>query len=656
MTEHRPIERELAEAQATYHILAEGCQLGVYIIQDDRYVYVNPRMTEIFGRTEEEFLALPSVTRAVSKGDRGTVADEMDRRLRGETASSTYLFRTRHADGHRLQIEVHGGRAEVKGRPAVIGTMLDVTEREESQDKIRRAERRYRDLFEEAPLMYVMTRSERGRSVIEDCNNVFLTSLGYARKEVVGRDMGEFARPSSPAPGEPWGLDSAPARVRDHERQLLRKDGRVLQTLMRTVPLYEDDGRIRGERVMYIDISQWRTAEREIYSLQAQLFQSQKVEAIGRLAGGIAHDFNNILTAVLGYSQMLLEQIDEDKPMYADLKEIQAAAERAASLTQQLLTFSRQQVLNLVIFDLNRVVREIEQMLQRLIGEDVILATQLAPEPCGIKADPTQLDQILVNLAVNARDAMPSGGSLTIETATVTFTRAHAEDGETVPPGRYVRLAVSDTGCGMTPDTKVRAFEPFFTTKEKGKGTGLGLATVDGAVRQLGGFILVRSQLHQGTTVEIYLPYCDTLVSRPPAEDRTGTEIGAGEVVLLVEDDPMVRKFSARVLARHGYKVLEADSADRALTLLDELGDPIHLLLTDVVMPGMNGSDLAAIVETRRPGVKILFTSGYAGDQAPSVIRRGVGLLEKPFSAKTLLRRIRRELDGGTARVDDATA
>ena len=617
----RRTDRARGEAQADYRALVEGSQLGVYIIQDDRYVYVNPRMTEIFGHTEEELLALPSVTRAVSKADREAVAGQMARRLTGETESTSYMFRTRHADGHPLQIEVHGGRGEVKGRRAIIGTMLDVTEREETQDKLRCAERQYRELFQEAPLMYVITRNGGGRSLIEDCNNSFLTSLGYARAEVVGREMAEFSRPSSPEPGEPWGQDRAPGGVSDQERQLLRKDGGVLQTLMRTVPLYEADGRICGERAVYIDISQRRTAELEIYSLQAQLYQSQKVEAIGRLAGGVAHDFNNILTAVLGYSQMLLEQIDEDKPMYTDLKEIQEAAERAASLTRQLLTFSRQQVLNLVLIDLNRVVREIEQMLRRLIGEDVIMATQLPPEQLCIKADLTQLEQILVNLAVNARDAMPSGGRLTIETATVTFAGPHAEDGATVPPGRYVRLSVSDTGCGMTPDTKARVFEPFFTTKEKGKGTGLGLATVYGAVTQLGGFIFVRSRLHQGTTFEVYLPHCDTLVSQPAAEDRTGTEIGAGEVVLLVEDDPRVRKFSARVLARHGYRVLEADSADQALTFLDELEDPIHLLLTDVVMPGMNGSDLAETFETRRPDAKILFMSGYTGS-VPSFVEK----------------------------------
>jgi PAS domain S-box-containing protein len=238
-----------------------------------------------------------------------------------------------------------------------------------------------------------------------------LTSLGYTRKEVVGRELGEFARASSPDPDEPWGQGPPQDRVSDQERQLLRKDGGVLQTLIRTVALCDADGQTRGERAMYIDISQRRKAEQEIYRLQAQLYQSQKVEAIGRLAGGVAHDFNNVLTAVLGYSTMLLEQIDEGKPMYADLKEIEAA-ERAASLTHKLMTFTHQQVLTLVTIDLNRVVREIGGMLQRLIGEDVIMTTQLAVKPCGIRADPTLLEQILVNLAVNARDAMPSGGSL----------------------------------------------------------------------------------------------------------------------------------------------------------------------------------------------------------------------------------------------------
>ena len=649
ITERRRAEAAKRETESKYRALVEQSVVGVYIIQDDRYLYVNPKMAEIFGYTEEELLALPSVSRAVSRAGREAAVEQVEQRLRGEAASSPHMLRTRHADGRRLEIEAHGGRAEVEGRPVVIGTMLDVTDREETQDKLRRAERQYRDLFEEAPMMYVVTRSEGGRSVIEDCNNSFLTSLGYTRKEVVGRELGEFARASSPDPDEPWGQGPPQDRVSDQERQLLRKDGGVLQTLIRTVALCDADGQTRGERAMYIDISQRRKAEQEIYRLQAQLYQSQKVEAIGRLAGGVAHDFNNVLTAVLGYSTMLLEQIDEGKPMYADLKEIEAAAERAASLTHKLMTFTHQQVLTLVTIDLNRVVREIGGMLQRLIGEDVIMTTQLAVEPCGIRADPTLLEQILVNLAVNARDAMPSGGSLAVETSTVTFATAHAEAGETVPPGRYVRLSVSDTGCGMTPDTKVRVFEPFFTTKEKGKGTGLGLATVDGTIRQFGGFIFVRSQLQQGTTFEIYLPHCDGLVSESPPDTRTGIEIGVDEMVLLVEDDAMVRKFSALVLTRHGYRVLEADSADRALTLLDECEDPLHLLLTDVIMPGMSGSALAAKIETRRPGAKILFMSGYTGDLTEDIMRRGGELLEKPFSAATLLQRVRRVLHGDPA-------
>jgi len=657
ITEQKRAEAAIREAEAKYRALVEQSVLGVYIIQDDRYLYVNPQMAEMFGYTEEELLALPSVNRALSRADREAAAEQVERRLRGETDTSGYVFRTRHADGRRLQIEVHGGRAEVEGRPAVIGTILDVTEREETQDRLRHAERQYRDLFEEAPLMYVVTTKEGGRSVIEDCNNVFLASLGYARKEVVGHDISEFATLSSPKAGELWGEDATRYGVSDQEQQLLRKDGRVLETLMRAVLLYDANGRIRGERAMYIDISQRRTAEREIYSLQAQLYHSQKVEAIGRLAGGVAHDFNNMLTVVLGYSRMLLQQIDQGKPMYPDLKKIEAAAERAASLTQQLLAFSRQQVLNLVVIDLNRVVREIEQMLRQLMGDDVIMTTQLPAEQCRINADPTQLEQILVNLLLNARDAMPSGGRLTIGTAMVTLTRAHTEDGATVPPGRYVQLSVSDTGCGMTPNTRVRVFEPFFTTKEEGKGTGLGLATVYGTVKQLGGFIFVHSQLQGGTTFEIYLPQSDSLVGQPPApEDRNGIEIGAGETVLLVEDDPLVREFSADVLTRHGYRVLEAESADRALTILDESSDPIHLLLTDMVMPGMNGSDLAAIIETRRPDTKILFMSAHTGDLSKHIMQRGGDLVKKPFSATTLLKRIRRSLDADSARDADATA
>ena len=526
----------------------------------------------------------------------------------------------------------------------------EITDRAVAEDAFRTSEARFRELAE----------SIRDVFWVFDIEQQAFTYVSPAYEEIWGRPGEEvcghgFDSPHAIHPDDRDAVTKAfvsngPRGTFNEQYRVVRPDGSLRWVHNRGFKVTDADGVTRRVVGVAKDVSDQK-------QLEQQLVQSQKMEGIGRLAGGIAHDFNNILTAVLGYSQMLLEQIDEDKPMYVDLKEIEVAANRAAALTRQLLAFSRQQVVNLVVLDVNGVVSEIEQMLRPLIGADVIMTTKLTPEHCPIKADSTQIEQILVNLAVNARDAMPSGGTLTIETATVTLATARAEDGATVPPGRYARISVSDTGCGMTADTKTHLFEPFFTTKEKGKGTGLGLATVYGTVKQLGGFVFAHSRLPQGTTFEILLPHCDELVPRPAPEFPTRTEIGAGEVVLLVEDDPMVRKFSAAVLTRHGYRVLEADAADRALTFLEEFEDPIHLLLTDVVMPGMSGLELTEIVETRRPETKILLMSGYTDRAlAKDVMGRGGGLLQKPFSAETLLRRIRRVLDSGPARDADATA
>jgi nitrogen-specific signal transduction histidine kinase len=380
--------------------------------------------------------------------------------------------------------------------------------------------------------------------------------------------------------------------------------------------------------------------------LETQLRQAQKMEAVGRLAGGVAHDFNNVLTAIFGYVDLLREEIPADSPAQHDLAEVRKASERAASLTKQLLAFSRQQVLEPMVLEPNALVEDFEKMLHRLIGEDVELRLSLARDAGNVLADPGQLQQVLMNLVVNARDAMPTGGKLILETANTELSEPYAELHQQVVPGRYVMLAVSDTGMGMTPETKARIFEPFFTTKEKGKGTGLGLSTVYGIVKQSGGYVWVYSELGRGTTFKIYLPRVDAapdtmLPAREPAT-VTGTE-----TILLAEDDDVLRPLARGLLEKLGYTVLDAADGAAALEAARRYGEPIHLLLTDVVMPGVSGRELARELEKSRPETRVLYVSGYTDDAIVhhGMLEPGLSFLQKPFTPASLARKVREVLD-----------
>jgi len=373
------------------------------------------------------------------------------------------------------------------------------------------------------------------------------------------------------------------------------------------------------------------------------LRQSQRMEAVGRLAGGVAHDFNNLLTAILGYGSLLASRFAPDASGREEVDEILRASERAATLTQQLLAFSRKQVLEPVVLDVNDLVRNLEKMLRRLIGEDLELATGLDPSAGKVRADPGQLEQVIMNLVVNARDAMPHGGRLTIETANTDLDEAYAQRHASVRPGRYVMVAVSDTGTGMNAETQARIFEPFFTTKEKGKGTGLGLSTVYGIVKQSEGNIWVYSEPGKGTTFKIYLPRVEESAPAAPPRSSDSVLTAGTETILIVEDEPAIRGLSRQVLERHGYRVLEAGDGESALELVRTHPEPIHLLLTDLVMPDMGGTELASRLEDGHPTIRVLFMSGYTDD---GVVRNGLlgpgrAFLQKPFTPAILLRKIR---------------
>jgi signal transduction histidine kinase len=400
-------------------------------------------------------------------------------------------------------------------------------------------------------------------------------------------------------------------------------------------------------RALQQEMNERKQAEDEKNALEEQFRQSQKMEAIGRLAGGIAHDFNNLLVAILGFSALALDQIDASHPFYTFLIEIKKAGKRASDLTRQLLTFSRQQVLQPRVLNLNTVVSDIDKMLQRLVGEDIELEVAFDPSLEQIEADPGQIEQILMNLVVNARDAMPEGGKLTIETENVELDENYALRHQLDQLGSYVMLAVRDLGAGMDAETQSRIFEPFFTTKEQGKGTGLGLSTVYGIVNQSGGHIEVYSELGKGTTFRIYLPQVDGTLEKAPQEQIKDEHLHGSETILLVEDEDMVRNLVNTVLQENGYTVIEASDGAMALQLSEDYPNPIHLTVSDVVMPQMNGPELVKKLGTARPEMKVLYMSGHID---PAVVSRDVLesediFLQKPFDSKTLARKVREILD-----------
>jgi two-component system cell cycle sensor histidine kinase/response regulator CckA len=424
------------------------------------------------------------------------------------------------------------------------------------------------------------------------------------------------------------------------ELRVQHPEGSPFWVLAKIKPLVDASGALIRIDGVVSDI----TARKQ---LEAELLHSQKLEAVGRLAGGITHDFNNFLSVILGFSELVLEALEPGNRLRSHVEEIVRAGHGASGLTRQLLAFSRKQVLDPAIFDLNCAVKDVETILRRLIGEDIQLATRLDPELKLIRADPGQIDQVIINLAVNSRDAMPLGGRLTIETENVELDSAYVLDHVSVPPGKYVMLAVSDSGCGMDRETQARLFEPFFTTKEPGKGTGLGLATVYGIVKQTEGHIWVYSEVGKGTTFRIYLPPAQredrvaTAFSTEPAALRTGSTI------LVAEDDEAVRRVVVAFLAGAGYTVLEAGNGAEALQTAVQPGQTIDLLLTDTIMPGMNGRVLAQALKQLRPDVKVLYMSGYTGDAVVlhDLLESGDAFLQKPFGSAALLRKISEALN-----------
>lgn len=513
--------------------------------------------------------------------------------------------------------------------------IADAVERWRLLEALRVSEARYRALFEQSADAVFVT--SRDGEVVE-VNAAAIELFGAPPHEVIGVKIGELY--ASPAERDQVNrhIEQSGA-VRDHEFHFRRKDGSIRNCCLTANARRSRDGHIVGYQEIVRDVTDRR-------QLEDALRQAQKMDALGRLAGGVAHDFNNMLTAILGCADMVLLQVGTTEPIAADLQEIYQAAERAAALTRQLLAFSRKQNLRLVPIDVNAVVTETTHLLRRTLGDDIRVVMALADDLPPIEADGTQLEQVIMNLAINARDAMPRGGTLTIETSRLRRASADPRSSGELDWEPAVQLTVRDTGHGIDAATKARLFEPFFTTKGEGRGTGLGLATAYGIVRQFGGTISVDSEVGRGTTFNLSFPATARHVELSAQTSAAPTTLAGTETIWLVEDDETVRSFASRVLTRFGYRVHEATSASEGLSLAHAHDGAIQLLLTDVVMPGMDGRDLAGWFSAIHPEARTLFMTGYADRAAtPDDVAQGGEVLEKPFTSTSLLRKVREVLD-----------
>ena len=513
----------------------------------------------------------------------------------------------------------------------------EIAERREAEEVLRLSEERYRTLFEDSMDM-ICVATPRGR--LHDVNPAGVALFGYSSKREFLAATLRRGLPVRPADWQELVRQlRAKGSVRDLELTAHRRDGRELRLHATATPVYDESGSIESLRTILRDVT-------ERLELERLLLRAQKMEAVGRLAGGVAHDFNNLLTAIMGYTELLRPTVGGGEEMGRQhLDEIVRAARRGARLTQQLLAFSRRQVLEPRVLDLNRVVSGVEDLLRRVIGDDIELTTRLAPRLGPVVADAGQIEQVLLNLAVNARDAMPEGGRLTISTENKQIVDREASEVMGLPRGRFTALSVTDTGTGIDEAIRDQIFEPFFTTKEAGRGTGLGLATVYGIVRQSGGSIDVISSPGAGSRFEILLPQTDEIA---PAEEpeRPGSTLPTGtETLLLAEDEPAVRAFLSRFLSKQGYTVIEASDGEDALERAADSDRPIDLLVTDVVMPRLNGVELAARMRARHPGLAVVMISGHTGERSGLVEGPDTLFLQKPFSIHDLAWKLRELLD-----------
>ena len=631
---------EQRNREGLYRAMVENSADAIALLNRDGTIrLVTESIERLSGYAADELVGSKAFDR-IHPDDRVVVRDAFKRVLEQPGVPISVEYRGQHKDGSWRYREVIGvNRLATPAIAAIIVNYRDTTAHKVAEAALAEREQVYQSTFDEALIGLAQTSLE-GRFLL--VNRRLSDLLGYAPEELKALDFMTISHPEELAQDVDAKERLIAGTIDRHsrEKRYRRKDGGFVWTNL-TVSLHRH---VSGEPSYFIatieDITERKRAAEEARQLH-------KMEAIGRLAGGIAHDFNNLLTAIVGYADLALNQVSADDPVSRDIQAIRAAGTSAASLTRQLLAFSRKQMLQPEVLDLNWIVSGLNGLLRRLIGEHICLEMQLARPLDRVKADRGQIEQVILNLALNGRDAMTRGGILSIETANVELdaTYVSAHPGATV--GQHVMLAISDTGIGMDRAVQERVFEPFYTTKEVGKGTGLGLATVYGIVKQSGGSIFLYSESGHGTTFKIFLPRADVAAEVAIVQPQPAGALGGQETILLVEDQPEVRAVARVALTRHGYTVLEASQGEEALQIEQHHHDSIHLLLTDVVMLSMSGRELGQRLLQRRPDVRVLYTSGYTDDAIVhhGVIEPGVAFIQKPFTPTTLLRKVREVLD-----------
>ena len=661
VTERKQAEEALKESEVRYRTLFEAAHDAILLLDEDGLCRdCNPAAERLFRRPREEILATTPFRFSLEKQPDGKDFRQRSRELiysvlQGEPQCFEWLFQS--PEGHLLESEVSLGGISAGKKVEILTVIRDISKQKEAQKR----------LLEEMEHLSCVLDGSPVSSFMIDCNGeVILWNracellTGIPRQKTFGKPLdltSLFLGKHLPVPAELL-LKMTEDEIVEHfgKRGIKRydpfletieckgfivADGKRKSLRIIATRIKDSSGRVTGVFQCADDIT-------EEEGLQRQLLHAVKMEAVGRLAGGIAHDFNNALMGIMGYADLVMMRLGADHPLCSMVEEIKRAGERASSLTRQLLAFSRKEMSQPQILNLNRVIADLEKMLRHLIGEDIQLTTTLEPALCQVKIDPMQVEQIITNLMINARDAMPRGGRIVLETANVELDDSYGLQHLDVRPGRYVMLTVTDTGIGMSPETLSHIFEPFFTTKGEDKGTGLGLASVYGIVQQNEGHIWVYSEQGKGTVFKIYLPRSEGSACDVQPLKEASRAVHGSENVLVVEDDKMLRTFVCEALGMSGYTVLEAGHAEEALAILESFDRPIHLLLTDMVMPGMNGRDLAGRAADSRPDIKIIFMSGYThislGDK--ELIEPDMVFLRKPFSADTLLHKVRDLLGG----------
>jgi PAS domain S-box-containing protein len=631
-------EAKSANAVETHTLAMDSAINGLAILDaGGKYIYVNPAYARMIGNTNREAMVGKSWREISASQNAAPVASEIREALK-QNGKWFGPLTVPHSDGTAVDMEMAITTLPDGGTICVSG---DITERVSAQRARAETEIKYRKLIEQvAAISYIAEIGVNGQWFY--VSPQIETMFGYSAEEWLSnsKDWIRYiptddhpivhAAEENSARGEPF----------QAEYRVTRKDGNTIWVSDTAVVVRGSDSHPVMEGLI-VDIT-----DRKM--LENQLLQARKMEAVGRLAGGVAHDFNNLLTIIKGYVEMAMQRCLDRPELHSDIRRIDDAADRAVTLVRQLLAFSRKQVLRPKILDLNAIVMNLDQLLRRLMNENIAMKTFVSEDVGAIKADPGQIEQVIMNLVVNARDALPDGGRILIETSNVNLDSAYTRDHTVVRPGPYVLLAVTDTGIGMTADTAAHIFEPFYTTKESGRGTGLGLSTVYGIVKQSGGYIWVYSELGKGTTFKVYLPRVKDAVQVPASAETPASATRRGhETILLVEDESDVRELTQMVLSERGYRVIEAPTPEDAERLAGNNGAEIHLLLTDVVMPGMSGRELARRLTGRYPHLRVLYMSGYTYNviAQDGTLEEGISFLQKPFTPQVLTQKVRESLD-----------